>query len=114
MVERVYKATSLNIAIQDGADAGQSVPHVHAHIIPRRRADLDTRGGSDAIYGMMDGEEGDLAKALYERNMGKEWLARRRARTPAVDDESRSPRSEEEMNEEAEQLAEEMEKESVE
>ncbi|KAL5332802.1 HIT-like domain-containing protein [Aspergillus crustosus] len=36
MIERVYGATSLNIAIQDGPEAGQSVPHVHAHIIPRR------------------------------------------------------------------------------
>ncbi|KAJ6177833.1 Histidine triad (HIT) protein [Penicillium mononematosum] len=40
MLERIYGATSLNIAIQDGAHAGQSVPHVHAHIIPRKAADL--------------------------------------------------------------------------
>ncbi|XHG02246.1 hypothetical protein AWENTII_005603 [Aspergillus wentii] len=62
MVERVYGASSLNIAVQDGVDAGQSVAHVHTHIIPRKKADLDYRGGTDAVYEMLDGEEGDLGK----------------------------------------------------
>ncbi|KAI5287275.1 hypothetical protein KEM52_001675, partial [Ascosphaera acerosa] len=62
MIERVYRASSLNIAIQDGVDAGQSVPHVHAHVIPRQRGDLDDRGGSDAIYGMMNGAEGNIGR----------------------------------------------------
>lgn len=90
VVEKVYKATSLNIAIQDGADAGQSVPHVHAHIIPRRSADLDSKGGSDAIYQMLDGDEGDIAS---HQQAGLP----RRPKFPAVDYESRKPRSEEEM-----------------
>lgn len=102
MIERVYKATSLNIAIQDGADAGQSVPHVHTHIIPRQRADLDERGGSDAIYGMMDGEEGDLGRQLQARS-------RQRSQFAAVDNEDRKARSEAEMSREAEMLAREME-----
>ena len=29
------KKTSANIAVQDGKDAGQSVPHVHVHLLPR-------------------------------------------------------------------------------
>ncbi|KAJ5646041.1 Histidine triad (HIT) protein [Penicillium lividum] len=58
MVERVYGGSSLNIAVQDGVDAGQSVAHVHAHIIPRRAADLDHRGGTDAVYDMLDGGGG--------------------------------------------------------
>ncbi|KAI1914145.1 Dinucleoside triphosphate hydrolase [Ophidiomyces ophidiicola] len=108
MVERVFKASSLNIAIQDGIDAGQSVPHVHAHIVPRHKADLDHKGGSDAIYGMLDGDEGDIARFLWER------MERRNHRKfPAVDNESRMPRSDEEMKEEAERLAEEMEKEAL-
>ena len=101
MVERVYKASSLNVAIQDGADAGQSVPHVHTHVIPRKKADLDHQGGSDAIYGMMDGEEGDIGKHLEERSSG-------RPQFPGVDNESRKPRSEAEMAEEARMLAKEM------
>ncbi|KAF2805418.1 Bis-triphosphatase [Mytilinidion resinicola] len=107
MVERVFKASAINIAIQDGADAGQSVPHVHAHIIPRSSGDLNDRGGQDAIYGMMEGEEGDLGRQLKERDAQSG-----RAKFPAVDaDESRKPRSDEEMTKEAEWLAQEMEKE---
>ena len=59
MIKEVYKATSLNITIQDGPDAGQSVPHSYVHIIPRRKGDLSDRGGNDAIYEMMEGEEGN-------------------------------------------------------
>ena len=113
MVERVFKASSLNIAIQDGVDAGQSVPHVHAHIIPRKKDDLEEKGGTDAIYGMMESEDADLNKQLAE----KERAARtdladeeKRARFPAVDNDSRKPRSDEEMQKEAEWLAQEMAK----
>lgn len=103
MIERVYGASSLNIAIQDGADAGQSVPHLHTHIIPRKKHDLDERGGSDAIYGMLEGEEGDVGKHFQEQSGG-------RPKFPAVDDNARKPRSEAEMAEEAQSLASEMEK----
>ncbi|EEQ29731.1 Dinucleoside triphosphate hydrolase [Microsporum canis] len=110
MVERVYEATSLNVAIQDGVHAGQSVPHVHAHIIPRKKADLDHMGGSDAIYGMMDGEDGDIGRFLAERKLAME-SKRSRSEFPAVDNDSREPRSDQEMLKEAEMLAAEMEKE---
>jgi bis(5'-adenosyl)-triphosphatase len=113
MVERVYDASSLNIAIQDGVDAGQSVPHVHAHIIPRKKDDLEEKGGTDAIYEMMESEDADLNKQLAE----KERTARmdlaedeRRGRFPAVDNDSRKPRSDEEMQKEAEWLVQEMAK----
>ena len=98
MVERIFSASSLNIAIQDGAGAGQSVPHVHVHIIPRKKADLDDRGGTDAIYGMMESEDADLSKQLSQKRGG----------FPAVDNDSRHPRTDEEMHKEAEWLAQEM------
>lgn len=103
MIERVYNGTSLNVAMQDGADAGQSVPHVHTHIIPRGKADLDDRGGSDAIHDMLEGEEGNVGKHLQE------W-SENRPRFPKVADEARKPRSKEQMTEEAQRLAQEMEK----
>jgi len=118
-IERVFKASALNIAIQDGGDAGQSVSHVHAHIIPRHGGDLDDRGGGDAIYGMMEGEEGDVGKHQREHeelkrdksSMPKESGEKRRGCFPAVDaDEKRRPRSGEEMEREAEWLRMEMEK----
>ena len=104
VVERVYKASALNIAMQDGADAGQSVPHVHTHIVPRQKADLNERGGSDAIYGMLEGEEGNVGRHQHEM-----W--EKRPRFPAVDDQTRLPRSVAEMTEEAKMLASEMQKE---
>ncbi|KLJ10518.1 bis(5'-nucleosidyl)-tetraphosphatase [Blastomyces silverae] len=121
MIQRVYHGTSLNIAIQDGAEAGQTVPHVHAHIIPRRKADLEHRGGSDAIYEMMEGREGNIARHLGEMVEEKRERERERekereregSRFPAVDNEMREPRSEEEMMEEAFALAKEMEGEAV-
>lgn len=102
MVERVYEASSLNIALQDGPEAGQSVPHVHAHIIPRKRLDLEARGGGDAIYGMLEGEEGDVGAHL--REVGN------RPKFPIVEESSRNARSEEDMAKEARMLTEEMEK----
>ena len=38
-IESYYGASSSNIAIQDGETAGQSVPHVHVHILPRKATD---------------------------------------------------------------------------
>ncbi|KAL3439499.1 HIT-like domain-containing protein [Aspergillus tetrazonus] len=103
MIERVYGASSLNIAIQDGTEAGQSVPHVHAHIIPRKKRDLDS---TDEIYDKLDGEEGDLARGLK----GRQGNDRERLR---VDDEERVARGPEEMEAEAIMLAREMEKEPL-
>jgi bis(5'-adenosyl)-triphosphatase len=113
MVERVFDASSLNIAIQDGVDAGQSVPHVHAHIIPRRKDDLEEKGGTDAIYDMLESKDADLNKQLSE----KERAARaelveeeKKGGFPAVDNDARKPRSDDEMQKEAAWLAEEMAK----
>jgi bis(5'-adenosyl)-triphosphatase len=111
MVERVFEASSLNIAIQDGVDAGQSVPHVHAHIIPRRKDDLEEKGGTDAIYGMMESEDGDLSKQLREKESAEvDGKEEKKGGFPAVDNDARKPRSDEEMQKEAEWLADEMAK----
>lgn len=104
MVERVYKAGSLNVAIQDGLDAGQSVPHVHTHVIPRRKADLDDRGGGDAIYQMLEGEGGDVGEHMKQRDSARPQFS-------AVDNDRREARSEQEVLKEAEWLAMEMAKE---
>ncbi|PYH44279.1 HIT family protein [Aspergillus saccharolyticus JOP 1030-1] len=110
MVERVYGASSLNIAVQDGVDAGQSVPHVHAHVIPRRHQDLEEKGGTDAVYGLLEGEEGDMGRILSE---DAEKRGRGRRKFPRVDDAERKPRGLEEMEEEARVLMTEMEKEPI-
>lgn len=38
---------AFNVAVQDGRSAGQSVPHVHVHVLPRRAGDLER---NDDIY----------------------------------------------------------------
>lgn len=111
-MERIHGASSLNIAVQDGVNAGQSVPHVHCHIIPRKAADLDHRGGTDAIYDMLDGEEGDVGKVFRDAGNNSE-RAPTRTKFPVVDDKARKPRGPEEMRAEAQMLAREMTKEPV-
>lgn len=106
-IERLFQATSMNIAIQDGVDAGQSVPHVHVHIIPRKSHDLDSQGGSDAIYGMMDGQEGDIGKAFLAMQKYREERSNHRDFV-AGPDSDRKPRSEQEMENEATWFREEM------
>jgi bis(5'-adenosyl)-triphosphatase len=96
----VYNTTACNIAIQDGVAAGQSVPHVHCHLIPRKEKDMDEQGGGDKIYEQLEGEEGDIGQ--WQR--GKE----RTGKFPKVEDEERKPRSMEEMEREARWLAEEI------
>ncbi len=46
-LEKCYNAQGFNIAIQDGKAAGQSVPHVHVHILPRIANDFER---NDDIY----------------------------------------------------------------
>ena len=41
MIEGYYKCNSSTIIINHGEDAGQSIPHFHAHIIPRMKGDLN-------------------------------------------------------------------------
>ncbi|KAI9844837.1 MAG: hypothetical protein M1837_005255 [Sclerophora amabilis] len=126
MVQRVFDASSLNVAVQDGREAGQSVEHVHAHVIPRRRGDFAAgagtagagaggaeekkQNGGDRIYEMLEGREGDLGADLKERDeKGRDGDGGRFPKVPR--DEDRVARSEEEMRREAEWLAGEMEKE---
>lgn len=45
-VEAEFKPDGYNIGINDGPVAGQTVPHLHIHLIPRYKGDLpDPRGG---------------------------------------------------------------------
>lgn len=45
-LDREFQPDSYNIGINDGTDAGQTVPHLHIHLIPRYKGDVeDPRGG---------------------------------------------------------------------
>ena len=45
-LERQFQPAGYNIGINDGTAAGQTVPHLHIHLIPRYSGDAaDPRGG---------------------------------------------------------------------
>lgn len=60
-VEQFFKASSLTFAVQDGPQAGQTVPHVHVHILPRKAGDFKN---NDEIYDEIDKKEQDLSQKL--------------------------------------------------
>jgi diadenosine tetraphosphate (Ap4A) HIT family hydrolase len=46
VLEEEFKPDGYNIGINDGPTAGQTVPHLHMHLIPRYKGDQeDPRGG---------------------------------------------------------------------
>ena len=48
-LEKHYNAGGFNVAVQDGRVAGQSVPHVHVHILPRKAGDFEQTDDSTMI-----------------------------------------------------------------
>ena len=43
----MYSNTALTLAVQDGSDAGQTVEHVHVHLLPGRPGDFQK---NDDVY----------------------------------------------------------------
>ncbi|XP_076274075.1 ntrilase and fragile histidine triad fusion protein NitFhit [Rhynchophorus ferrugineus] len=46
-IETVHDAQSTTLCVQDGPFAGQTVPHVHVHILPRKKGDF---ANNDDVY----------------------------------------------------------------
>ena len=82
-------ADAFNVAIKDGAAAGQAVAHCHVHLVPRTRGDLPE---NDLIYGMIDGwtPGGEAAPAVT---------------LDVPPDEARAPRTADDMAAEADAYA---------
>ncbi|KAG5724528.1 Bis(5'-nucleosyl)-tetraphosphatase [asymmetrical] [Termitomyces sp. T112] len=94
VIERAYGADGLTIACQDGKAAGQSVPHVHFHILPRKKTGDRFSNKNDDIYPALDNHEGSLNSELQAVQQPPVSLK--------VDaDENRYPRPMKEMEDEA-------------
>jgi diadenosine tetraphosphate (Ap4A) HIT family hydrolase len=57
--------TAFNIGINDGKDAGQSIHHLHVHLIPRRKGDIENpRGG---VRGVIPSKQKYVKKQELEK-----------------------------------------------
>ncbi|KAL3932855.1 MAG: hypothetical protein SGBAC_010655 [Bacillariaceae sp.] len=81
-----FKVDAFNVAVQDGRAAGQSVPHVHVHILPRKSGDFER---NDDVY--------DALEAWTP----KEGMLKEKAKIDVPDDEDREDRTDQTMAAEA-------------
>ncbi|CAK7269219.1 Dinucleoside triphosphate hydrolase [Sporothrix epigloea] len=111
--EAVLSRGSFNLAIQDGPEAGQTVPHVHVHVLPRIRGATakDASSEGDALYEKMADEPGNVGGAQWDAaaSVGENGTQDPRfgsrprpgGQFPRIEDAARAARSMEEMEAEA-------------
>jgi len=65
IVQLDSSVTAFNIGINDGKDAGQSIYHLHVHLIPRRKGDVENpRGG---VRGVIPAKQKYVKKESLEK-----------------------------------------------
>ena len=65
IVQLDSSVTAFNIGINDGKDAGQSIYHLHVHLIPRRQGDVENpRGG---VRGVIPAKQKYVKKGSLEK-----------------------------------------------
>lgn len=93
------EAGSFTVAVQDGPEAGQTVPHVHVHIMPRINNDLGEH--SDEVYNKMASESGNVGGALWDQQHAADSRPTPGGEMPRIEDNDRVARTADEMQEEA-------------
>lgn len=78
-LEAHHGAAALTLAIQDGPSAGQTVPHVHVHVLPRRPGDFER---NDDVYPALEKQEEGMAAMQLSRLAGN-WCSRPASRARA-------------------------------
>lgn len=79
-LETFHGAHACSIALQDGPAAGQTVPHVHAHVLPRHTNDLED---NDEIYSLI--EESGPGEPPREASSLRQQILQGRGSALAVD-----------------------------
>ena len=73
VLKTVFQCDGFDWTIQDGVSAGQTVPHLHLHIIPRKKYDLPE---GDEWYGKILQNEAQMIESNQrERLNDKEYMA---------------------------------------
>ncbi|EKM48405.1 uncharacterized protein PHACADRAFT_214815 [Phanerochaete carnosa HHB-10118-sp] len=113
VVERVYGADGLTIACQDGKAAGQTVPHVHFHLLPRKLHGDRFTSRNDEVYPALERAESELPEELASTPSNSPQSTSSKEKGGPIGnveplcmdaDDERKPRSMEEMVQEAEWL----------
>jgi len=60
-----FNTSSCTVTIQDGVDAGQTIPHLHVHLIPRRPGDFQD---NDDIYRELETHDKDQKSGWREQH----------------------------------------------
>ena len=102
IIEQKYNARSLTFVVQDGEFSGQSVPHVHMHIIPRYPNDFQP---NDLIYDIIERRAKPNAEDNNLRPNGDVAFVSLQKESNNVDNERVSSRSIDEMALEASWLS---------
>jgi len=107
VISRAYKADGLTIACQDGPASGQTVPHVHFHLLPRRlQGDRFTGSQADAVYVELEKREGVLPQDLAASSGSHKNTDSRSPEPLRMDaNADREPRTLDDMEQEAKWLA---------